>query len=48
MHHEKEDNENKEVSYSGLPPSYSLQEIVQNHYSEPELWDEMIRIHRRV
>jgi hypothetical protein len=48
MRCEKKDNENKKSSYSGLPASYSLQEIVQNHYSEPGLWDKMVRIHRRL
>jgi len=25
---------------------YNLEKCVQNHYSEPEIWDEMIKLYR--
>jgi hypothetical protein len=46
MHYENENSENEKNNYSAVALPYSLQECVQNYYSEPRLWDEMVRIHR--
>jgi hypothetical protein len=39
--------ESEKVSKSIRFESYSLYGCVQNHYSDPNLWDEVARLRRR-
>jgi hypothetical protein len=37
----------QDTSHVDIRNSFNLQQCIQNHYSEPNLWDEMVKFHKR-